>query len=131
MRNIPVVLDGYTLMITEAPEIKMKSDSDGNVIGPDTIWGTDDPKYIVSLFAKKLADPISGRKAKGEEIKVVLTADPGTEFEEGQYVALRNATVSLTAIPHPTARNAYSFAGLSFQADGLSPAVRNSAARAA
>lgn len=130
LKNIPVVLEGYTLMVTEAPEVKMKMDDEGNVIGPDVIWGTEEPKYIVSLFAKKKAD-LNGRKGKGEEIKVVLLADPGAEFENGQYVALRNPTVSLTAIPHPKVRNAFSFAGLSFQADGLSPAVQNAGIRAA
>jgi hypothetical protein len=130
LRNLPVVLDGYTLMITEAPEVKMRTDDDGNVLGPKLVYGTDQPEYVVSLFAKRTADA-NGRKGKGEEIKVTLTSDPGEDWTEGQYVALRRCTVSLTAIPHPTVRNAFSFAGLSFQAEGLSPAVRNGGQAAA
>lgn len=114
MRNIPVNLGGYKLMVTEAPTLKTKENDDG-VEEPVTVRGVQ--QFVVSLFAKKRPQP--GQYAeKGEEIKVTLTAEPGEGFEEGTYVQLIDATVS----PWQNERNGRFSSGLAYRADGLSPA---------
>ncbi|MGW1676620.1 hypothetical protein, partial [Saccharopolyspora sp. NPDC002376] len=85
LKNIPVNMQGYKLMITEAPAIKMKEDEDTGEMKPITDRATGANQFVVSLFAKKR--PQEGQFAeKGEEIKVTLTVDPGEGFEEGTYV---------------------------------------------
>jgi hypothetical protein len=138
LKNIPAILDGYRLMIVEAPEMKMRKTKENGreILVPDTIFGTDDPKYTVTLFCKKRASA-DGYRQKGEEIKVTLTSDPGSEFEEGQYVSLRNLTLSITAMPHRNARrdtgteDAIGYVGWSFSAEGLTPESPHMAARTA
>ncbi|MEB3370214.1 hypothetical protein [Saccharopolyspora mangrovi] len=111
LRNIPVNMQGYKLMITEAPQEKTRENENGQ-----TEYVTDREgiqQFVVSLFAKRKVQP--GEFAgKGEEIKVTLTADPGEGFEEGVYVQLVDATVSHWE------NNGRS--GLSFKAGGLTPA---------
>ena len=84
LSNIPVVLEGYALQITEAPTLKMKIDDKTRQETPAT--GRDGAQlFTVRLFAKPPADP-TGRRGKGEEIGVTLVTDPGDEFEEGDRV---------------------------------------------
>jgi len=114
LKNIPVNLQGYKLMVTEAPTIKMYEDEETREMKPVVDRVTGATQFVVSLFAKKR--PQEGQYAeKGEEIKVTLTADPGEGFEEGTYVQLIDATTSLWE------RNGR--AGLSFKANGLTPAA--------
>ena len=135
LKNLPIVLDGYRLMIVDAPEMKMRKDKKGVEV-PDTIYGTEDPKYTVSLFIKRKPSP-DGFKSKGEEIKVTLLSDPGPDWEEGQYVSLRGVTASITAIPHKNASSAtdtadaIGYVGWQFTAEGLSPESPHLAARTA
>ncbi|MER5335925.1 hypothetical protein [Micromonospora sp. NPDC002717] len=87
MRNIPVNLGGFKLRVVEEPSIK--TDQEGKVL---TAYGTDDPLYVVAVFAKPLATE-DGYRGKGEELKITLSADPGS-VEEGDLVELIGATVS-------------------------------------
>ncbi len=59
MRNIPVNLGGFKLRVVEEPALKV--DQEGKV---KTAYGTDDPLYVVSVFAKPVATE-SGFRGKG------------------------------------------------------------------
>ncbi|MCX2734453.1 hypothetical protein OOZ19_29765 [Saccharopolyspora sp. NFXS83] len=116
MRNIPVNLQGYKLMVTESPALKMRENDNGVEEVVTDRSGVQ--HFVVSLFAKKR--PMEGQFAeKGEEIKVTLTADPGEGFEEGTYVQLIDATVS----PWQTERNGRYASGLAYRAAGVTPLV--------
>ncbi|MFD7657904.1 hypothetical protein ACFV4N_28360 [Actinosynnema sp. NPDC059797] len=118
LSNIPVLLDGYTLQITEVPTLKMRMDEQTKQEVPAT--DRDGAQlFVVRLFAKPPAGP-SGRRGKGDEIAVTLTTDPGDGFEEGDRVDLVDPTVSMWS-------NDFG-AGLSFRAVALVPRVRSSAA---
>ena len=119
LKNIPANMQGYKLMVTEAPTLKMRENDNGVQEVVTDRQGVQ--QFIVSLFAKRKAQP--GEFAgKGEEIKVTLTADPGEGFEEGAYVQLIDATVSYWE------RNGRS--GLSFRANGMTPLGANASAAA-
>lgn len=87
MRNIPVNLSGYKLRVVEEPSIK--ADQDGKV---KTVYGTNDPLYVVAVFAKPVATE-DGYRGKGEELKVTLSTNP-EGIEEGDLVELVGPTVS-------------------------------------
>ncbi|MFI0792004.1 hypothetical protein ACH4OY_04770 [Micromonospora rubida] len=106
MRNIPVNLAGFKLRVVEEPSIKM--DQDGKV---KTAYGTDDPLYIVAVFAKPVATE-DGYRGKGEELKITLAANPGS-FDEGDLVELIAPTVSHWENDGRS--------GLSWKAQGLKP----------
>ncbi|MBP2474006.1 sialic acid synthase SpsE [Crossiella equi] len=112
MRNLPVNLSGFRLMVTEAPTPKTRLDDNGQTLLATNRDGSQ--QFVVSLFAKQRV--AAGERAfKGEEIKVTLTCDPGESFDEGDYVELVNGTVSFWSNERG--------AGLSFRADGLKPYV--------
>ncbi|WP_016699329.1 hypothetical protein [Actinoalloteichus spitiensis] len=114
MRNIPVNLSGYKLMVTEEPQIKMRTSESGAEEVVTNFEG--ETQFVVSLFAKQR--PAEGQRApKGEEIRVTLRTDPGEGFAEGTYVELIDATVS----PWQMTRNGQMSAGLAFSANGLKP----------
>jgi hypothetical protein len=118
LRNIPVVLESYRLMITEAPVMKMrKDDKSGEMVPATDYQGVQ--QFVVALFAKPRPNA-DGYQGKGEEIRVTLSADPGDGFEEGMYVSLVSPTVSFWS------NDAGS--GLSFKAVGLAPQGQVSAA---
>jgi hypothetical protein len=119
MQNIPCNLEGYKLMVTELPEVKSFTDDNGNT-RVATVYGTDDPIYVVSLFAKPREAGMNGRRAKGEEIKVEFTREPEQEFEEGTYVQLDRPTVSLTDF---TTAKGDRIVNLKIRAHGLVPAA--------
>jgi hypothetical protein len=119
LNNIPVVLEGYTLQVTEEPTFKMKIDDKTKVESPATAYDGSQ-LFTVKLFAKPPAGP-SGKRGKGDEIAVTLMTDPGDEFQEGDPVDLVDPTVSMWS-------NDFG-AGLSFRAMALVPRVR--AAKAA
>ncbi|MQM28711.1 hypothetical protein [Glycomyces albidus] len=118
MQNIPCNLVGYKLMVTELPEVKSFTDDVGNT-RIATVYGTDDPIYVVSLFAKPREAGPHGKRAKGEEIKVEFTREPEQEFEEGTYVQLDRPTVSLSDFTNGKGDR---YVGLKFRAEGLVPA---------
>lgn len=117
LSNIPVLLDGYTLQITEEPTMKMRTDERGQEVPATDRDGAQ--LFVVKLFAKPPAGP-SGRRGKGDEITVTLATDPGDQFEEGDRVSLVEPTVSMWS-------NDFG-AGLTFKAVALVPRVRESAA---
>ncbi|TDB81565.1 hypothetical protein [Micromonospora sp. KC721] len=87
MRNIPVNLAGFKLRVVEEPSIK--TDQEGKV---KTAYGTDDPLYVVAVFAKPVATE-DGYRGKGEELKITLSTVP-EGIEEGDVVELIGPTVS-------------------------------------
>src|SRR5690348_11333192 len=108
MRNIPVNLGGYRLMVTEAPVMKTREE-DGRV---ETVTDRDGATlFTVSLFAKQKGE-------KGEEIKVTLATDPGETFEEGDLVELVNATLSPYSFKNAKGETV---SGIAFRAMGLKP----------
>ena len=116
MRDLPVDLGGYTLIVSESPSVKTREEDGQTVEVVDR--ATNAKVFTVSLFAKLRAEGPGGRRAKGEEIRVTLETDPGEGFDEGVPVALVNARVSPYAIEGPYGTNA----GIAFKAVGLAPA---------
>lgn len=115
MKDIPADLGGYTLMVTESPERKTR-EVDGRV-EPVVDRASNAALFTVSLFAKLKASD-SGRRAKGEEIKVTLETDPGEGFDEGTYVQLINLRVSPYSFQNDRGQT---MSGLSYKATGLTP----------
>lgn len=91
LRNIPVMLDGYKLQVTEEPTVKMR-ENDSGVLEAATDW-QGITQYVVTLFAKPR--PVEGRPAgKGAEIRVTLETEPQEQSDDGSRVELINARVS-------------------------------------
>jgi hypothetical protein len=118
MQNIPVLLSGYRLMVTEPPTTKLREVREGE-FEPVTRDGV--TQFVVVVLAKP-AEQVGQRSRKGEEIKVTLSTDPGDGFDEGSFVELVNPVL-----------NSYSFkndkgetvSGVAFKADGLTPASKS------
>lgn len=109
MRNIPINLTGYRLMISESPTMKTREGKDGQAeIVTDREGVT---KFVVSLFAKT-------KGQKGEEIKVTLATDPGEGFDEGDLVELVSPAVSPYSFKNDAGDTV---AGIAFNAAGLKP----------
>jgi hypothetical protein len=109
MRNIPINLGGYRLMVTESPTMKTREGKNGQA---ETVTDKDGVvKFVVSVFAK-----VKG--SKGEEIKVTLAADPGEGFEDGDVVELIDASVSPYAFENDRGETV---SGVAFSAGGLKP----------
>ncbi|GAB3901483.1 hypothetical protein ACFQ1S_04320 [Kibdelosporangium lantanae] len=121
LRNIPVVLEGYKVQVTEAPTVKMFEENGKQVVATDSRDGA--TLYVVSLFVKPLPDPNTGRTGKGAEIKVTLETDPGQEIEDGDRVQLINPRVSYWENDGRS--------GMSWRATGLKPVVSTRASSAA
>lgn len=108
MRNIPVVLTGFRLMVTEEPSLKTREVDGTSEIVTDRDGAS---QYVVSVFAKSKGE-------KGEEIRVTLSTDPGEGFEDGTLVELVGATVS----PYSFKNNrGETVSGLAWRALGLKP----------
>ena len=107
MRNIPVNLGGFKLRVVEAPQIKT---NDEGVVA--MVYGTNDPQYVIGVFAKPTQVDEKGRRGRGEELRVTLMSDPG-QVEEGDMVELIAPTVSHW---EKDGRS-----GLSWKAQGLKP----------
>lgn len=106
MRNVPVNLAGFKLRVVEEPAVKV--DQEGVV---KTVYGTDDPLYVVGVFAKPVATE-DGYRGKGSEFKVTLATNPG-DVAEGDVVELNGPTVSLWEMDGRS--------GLSWKAASLKP----------
>lgn len=118
MQNLPVDLGGYKLRVSEAPEMKTRIIKETGQVVPATEYGSDEPQFVVVVFAKaKEANP-NGRRAKGEEIKVTLPCDPGEEIEEGMVVELSGVTASPYEIKEG---DRITNSGLSFKARTIIP----------
>lgn len=80
-------------------------------------------QFVVMLFAKAKPQP-GVRSARGEEIKVNLSTDPGDGFAEGTYVELVGAVVNTFEIADREDPRKISQAGIWFKANGLKPLHR-------
>ncbi|PRY57591.1 hypothetical protein [Glycomyces artemisiae] len=119
LQKLPINLTGYSLMVTEMPELKM-FEKDGQMVTAKT-FDTDEPIYVVSVFAKPLQKSAFGKRLKGEEIKVEFTREPDQEFDEGMYIQLDRASVSVSEFTNDKGRT---FVSQKFQAEGLVPAPK-------
>lgn len=95
------MLEGYKLMMVEAPASKMREDERGNevpVLDRDGVR-----QFVVSLLVRQRA--VAGqRAAKGEEIRVTLETDPGPGFGEDTVVSLVDPRVTPSSRPPSTDR---------------------------
>lgn len=113
MRNIPVDLSGYKLIVTEAPVMKTRKGEDGQT--EEIVTDRDG----VALFVVSLLPKSDGER--GEEIKVTLTTDPtaqGEDFDFGARVELIGATVSPYSFKNARGEVV---SGIAFKAQGLKP----------
>lgn len=110
MDDLPVILDGVTLMVTEAPTVKMFTDDKG-VTMPSVRDGV--TQFTVAVFAKPKPVPGATKQGKGEELKFTLAADPGEGFPVGSYVEMISPAVRYWERDGRT--------GLTYKALGLKP----------
>jgi hypothetical protein len=118
LQNLPVNLEGYKLMVTEAPELKMFMKDGQQQVA--TVYGTGEPIYVISVFAKAKEAGASGKRLRGEEIRVELTNEPEEAIEEGSYVSFVRPTVSVTDF---TPDGGDRFVGQKFRASSVVPAT--------
>lgn len=123
LNNLPIILSGYRVMVSEAPAIKMRREGETEV--PVIDRTTNQPAYIVELLVKPVARP-GERAGKGEVIRVTLPYAPAEEIEDGDYVELVNPTVSYYEVEDRVTGRKNS--GLSFRAETLKPVRRAAAA---
>jgi hypothetical protein len=90
LRNLPVLLEGYRLMVAEEPMIKTREENGRDVPVTDRDGAT---LFTVSVFVKPPADE-KGRSGKGLEVKVTLETEPGEEIEYASPVELINPRIS-------------------------------------
>ncbi|WP_158853078.1 hypothetical protein [Saccharothrix deserti] len=108
MRDIPVVLTGWRLMVTEEPAMKTREVDGTTEVVTDRDGAS---QFVVSVFAKS-------KGQKGEEIRVILGTDPGPGFEDGTLVELVGATVSPYSFKNARGEVV---SGLAWRAMGLKP----------
>lgn len=109
LKNIPVLLNGYKLQVTEEPTVKMRQDDQGNEIVATDFQGA--TQYVIYVFAKPL-DENGKPRGKGEEIKVTVETEPG-DVDGGDRVEFVNPRVSHWQNDFGT--------GLSWKATGVKP----------
>lgn len=110
LKNVPVMLEGYKLRVTEEPALKTyTTDGGAQEIAVDPTTKTN--LFVVSLLMKQRATE-SRSAGKGFEVKVTLEADPG-EVDEGQLVELIQPRISQWSM---NGRE-----GVAVRAAGLSP----------
>lgn len=107
MRDIPVNLGGYKLMVTEEPTQKTRERDGVTEFVTDREGAS---LFVVSLFAKT-------KGQRGEEIRVTLESDPG-EVEDGAVVELINARLNHYEFVNSQGEKV---SGISFKAAGLKP----------
>lgn len=107
MRDIPVNLGGYKLMVTEEPTQKTRERNGLTEFVTDRDGVN---MYLISLFAKT-------KGQKGEEIKVTLETDPG-EIEDGSVIELVNARLNYYDFRNDEGEK---ISGISFKASGVTP----------
>lgn len=93
LKNVPVVLEGYKLRVTEEPVAKTYTNDTG---GTEMAFDSSGAQlFVVSLLMKQRPSEQGGRVGKGFEVKVTLETDPShEEIEEGQLVELINPRIS-------------------------------------
>ena len=97
LKNVPVVLEGYKLRVTEEPAPKTYTNDTGSTEMAFDSSGAQ--LFVVSLLMKQRPSEQGGRVGKGFEVKVTLETDPSHEdIEEGQLVELINPRISQWAM---------------------------------
>jgi hypothetical protein len=120
MRNIPVDLSGFRLMVSEEPAVKMKRNGKGEQ-EPVADTRTGAVLYLVAVFVKAPGQ-------RGEEIRVTLPADPGEGFAEGSLIEFVSPTVSPYQFENERGEQV---SGISWRAEGLKPVRAGRASAAA
>lgn len=114
LRNIPVQLEGYRLMVLEEPELKMrKNDKTGEFETVTDFEGVE--QYVVSVHAKPRKKADGSPAGKGAEIKVTLETQPHEEIPDGSIVELINPRVS----HWENELNGRAMSGLAWKATGV------------
>lgn len=123
LNNLPVVLSGFRLMVSEPVTMKMRREKNGAEVPVTDRDGN--PQYVVAVFAKPRRNEDGSRGGRGEEIRVTLPVAPGEAFEEGEFVELVNPRVSFYEVTDSDSGRRS--AGLAYKADSLAPAVSRAA----
>ncbi|SDP96616.1 hypothetical protein SAMN04487905_1216 [Actinopolyspora xinjiangensis] len=109
--NVPVVLDGYKLQVTEDPVLKMRQDENGNDVAVTDREGVQ--QYVVMVFGKPRGQ--DGRpNGRGVEVKVTLETEPGEDITSGATVELINPRLS-----YWTNDNGKHRCGIAYRATGV------------
>ncbi|MHA6798295.1 hypothetical protein [Bounagaea algeriensis] len=114
LRNIPVLLEGYKLQVSEEPTVKTREDENGNEVVVTDYQGA--TQYLVSLFVKPVGQDGKPR-GKGDEIKVTVATEPEEEVTEGSRVELVDPRVSHWQNDFGNGTTS----GLSWKATGIKP----------
>lgn len=110
MRDIPVNLGGYTLLVTEEPTQKTRERNGKTEFVVDNRTGA--ALFTVSLLVKQQGQ-------RGEEIKIDLEADPGEGFEAFRSVVeLVDARLNYYEFTNDEGNKV---SGIKFRAAGLKP----------
>jgi hypothetical protein len=128
-KDFLVVTEDYNFLITEDPEMIMRTDDTTGEPVPVLDFNTKQPKYRVGVLMTKVPAPGEFRD-KGEVIRVELAEDPGAEFAYGMPVSFRSLRVGLSTMPAEGAcarQRHLKYAGFKFRAQGLSPAPARTA----
>lgn len=113
LKNIPVLLEGYRVQVTEEPVLKMIEKEDGSQV-PATDPRDGSQQFVVMLFVKP--NPVNGRPTgKGQEIKVTLETPADEDVVFGSLVELINPRVSHWENDF----NGRTMSGLSWRATGI------------
>jgi hypothetical protein len=120
MRNIPVLLEGFTLMTgMEAPSMKMVEEK-GKPSVPAVDKRTGQTLYTVTLMVMGPVDGATGRRPKPTVITVTLECDPGDTVGMGMLVELVDPRVSFWEKDDRS--------GLAWRAQAIVPATADRAA---
>ena len=112
LKNIPVLLEGYKVQVTEEPTLKMIEKEDGSQVPATDFQGVQ--QHVVMLFVKP--KPVNGERAgKGQEIKVTLETSPEDDVTDGALVEMINPRVSHWENDF----NGRTMSGLSWRATGI------------
>lgn len=114
LRNIPVMLEGYRLMVLEEPEVKTRRNEQTGEFEPVTDF-EGAPQYVVSVHAKPRKTEDGRPAGKGAEIKVTLETEPHEEIPDGSIVELINPRVS----HWENELNGRTMSGLAWKATGI------------
>lgn len=122
MQDLPINLSGHSLMVTEAPSVKMRENEAGE---QEPVTNRDgETQFVMNVFVKVITEA-GVRARKGEEITVNLPVDPGTDIAEGAYVELVAPVINEYAIPDKKNPRLISNAGIWFKAQGVKLAARS------
>ncbi|MER5392441.1 hypothetical protein [Saccharopolyspora sp. NPDC002686] len=114
LRNIPVMLEGYRLMVLEEPEVKMRKNEKTGEFEPVTDF-EGAPQFVISVHAKPHKKADGTRAGKGDEIRVTLETEPQDEIPDGAIVEFINPRIS----HWENELNGRTMSGLAWKATGV------------